>query len=609
MFFKVVGRVTIRFFRKLGRATIKTSRFGVRHPFAGLLSLIVIGGLAFLLIQTSVFGLATPSDTKITNDPSVTTGNPRESSVKVLKGLSGFNASLMWETFTDDYKQSLQRNGMDVKKLQQLLDKARGTEQSRTASYGQFTWQGFGNLRDGSGQADVFAGKLTQSSKETVTHYAVKIDNKDKVRELVSDDPLLGNTLFATTVRSAEPLVKPSDNSTRLLIGLTKGNATEIWNNLGEDYRTQLTDQGSSIEAIQTALDKGLKSDDKKVVYDHFTMKTPATDTNNPELFTGFVSLAGSSQQYNYSVGHDTLGQVSEIATNDPLLQTVFFGSLVHATDPTLKPRSTSTLVLRGLSDYSAREIWLSLSDDYKTALTAEGFNQAAMDKSIKDTLKELDAINERPTYLRFDLIQVGTTRDTGAPVEIYNVGMRINGRESQTSMVVKFDSHDKVSDIIAQDPIVTAAFRKTKSSASLPQSGTELLSPSFVAERLMAGLTTFDTEKIWASFSITYQKELKAKGISPATMAATIDKFKQSAIKDNAKLSYVGYSYLNGKSYPAGNAEASYSSTLQYGDQAIPFQYLIVLDSDNKIQAISTTDQILNLLLGRQQTQTTGGS
>ncbi len=605
MFFKIVGRLTIRFFRKLGRTTIKTGGFGVRHPFGTLFSLLLVGGLAFLLIQTSVFGLATPSNTQITNDPAAQ-GNPREASVKVLKGLSGFNASLMWETFNEDYKQTLQRNGMDVKKLQQLLDKAKGTEQSRSASYGQFTWQGFGNLRDGSGQADVFAGKLTQGSKESVTHYAVKIDSKDRVRDLVSDDPLLANTLFATIVRSAEPLVKPSDNSTRMFIGLTKGDAKEIWNNLSEDYRTQLTDQGSSIEAIQASLDKGLKSEDKKVVYDHFTMKTPANDTNNPEIFTGFVNLSGSNQQYNYSVGHDSLGQVSEIVSNDPLLQSVFFGSLVHSTDPAMKPRPSSTLVLRGLSQFSAKDIWLALSDDYKNALTAEGYSQAGMDKAIKDTLKELDAISERPTYLRFDLTQVGATRDTGTPVELYNVGIKINGRESQTTMVIKFDARDKVSDIIAQDPIVAAAFRKTKSSASLPQSGTDLLSPSFVAERLMIGLTSFDPQKLWASLSDTYQKQLQAKNINPTSMNAAFQKIKDDARKDNAKLSYVGYSFVNGKSYPAGNAESTYTSTLQYGDRAGQFEYLIVLDTNNKIQAITTTDPILNQLLGRQTQQQT---
>jgi hypothetical protein len=42
----------------------------------------------------------------------------------------------------------------------------------------------------------------------------------------------------------------------------------------------------------------------------------------------------------------------------------------------------------------------------------------------------------------------------------------------------------------------------------------------------------------------------------------------------------------------------------LQYGDQAGQFDYLVILDPDNKVQAITTTDPILNSMLGRAQQQ-----
>jgi hypothetical protein len=186
----------------------------------------------------------------------------------------------------------------------------------------------------------------------------------------------------------------------------------------------------------------------------------------------------------------------------------------------------------------------------------------------------------------------------------MYNVTYRVAGRDLQTVFVVKFDSREKVTEVIAQDPIVTAAFRKTKSAANIPQTGTDIVAPNFSAERFMYGLTTFDTQKIWVSLSASYQKELTDKGITPQSMGVILDKYKQQAVKDNIKLNYVGYTLVNGKNYPAGNSESSYVSTLQYGDQAGQFDYLVILDPNSKVQAITTTDPILNSMLGRSQQQ-----
>jgi hypothetical protein len=604
MFFKIVGRLTIQFFQKLGRTTIKSGRFLVRRPVASFFIVAVLVGAGALLWTTNFLGIAS-SDSGLVSTAEGVQGSGKESSVIVLKGLSAYNAAQMWQGFSDDYRQSLIRNGMDQNRLQQLLDETRkqNQENGEPLVYEKFTFQGFWQLQDGSGSADSFQSTIKTGTSQSIGRYLLRIDSKERVREVLSDDPLLAKTLFSTTVRSSNPVVRPGDGSVRVLIGMMRGDSKEIWNGLSDDYRQQLTESGLDQNAIQAALDKSLKDNPNKVEYDHFTLRGTQGDTSIIEQYAGYVKNSSASQ-YTYNITLDERKRVTQISSNDPVIRSVFLDTMVQSSDPSVKPRTAGSQVLQGIAKFNAKPIWNSLSEEYKKALTSEGYNEAAMQKSIDTSVKELETLNEKPTYVKFELSQVGQTRDTGSLAEIYSVSYQLGGRVSSTVFVIKYDQSEKVSEVIAQDPIVSAALRKPKSSTTQPQVGSETLAPNFVAERLMIGLTTFDTQKIWASFSETYQRELRAKGITPSTMATELNNFKSDATKQNLKLGYVGYSFVSGKSYPAGNSETSYVSTLQYGDRAGQFEYLIILDSNNKIQAITTTDPILSAMLGRSQQQ-----
>jgi hypothetical protein len=610
MIFKIVGRITIRFFRGLGRMTINTGRFTTRHPVSSFIIIAFLSAAITLLVSTNFLNIASADNSSsLVRNADGVTGTARESSVQVLKGLATYNASQIWQGINEDYRQTLIHNGLDLTRLQQLLDESKKPTQDsgNPVVYEYFTWQGFGDLRDGSGKADVFEATLKIGGTETKTHYALKVDTKDRIRDIMSDDSQLSKTLFFTTVRSANPLVKPGDGSTLLLLGLFKNDAKEVWTALSDDYHQQLNDSGVDQPMIQAAFDK-LKNDATAPNYDHFTLRGNQTDTTSTATIEQYAAYLKNSvtPQFTYTINLDATGHVTQVASNDPSLQAIFIESIVRSADATIKPRSAGVQVLQGISKFNAKLIWNGLSDAYKKALAADGFNQNSMQAAIDSTVKELDAIGEKPQYTRFELGQAGQTRDTGLNAEMYTVSYIVNGRETTTVFLVKYDSSDKVTEIVAQDPIVSTALRRSSNSATLPQTGTDLLSPSFVAERLMSGLTTFDTQKIWASFSASYQKELNGKGITPATMAVEIGKYKTEAVSQNIKLSYVGYSFVRGKSYPAGNSEANYSSTLQYGDRAGQFDYLIILDSSGKIQAITTSDPILSAMLGRNQTNGT---
>ncbi|MEI7556016.1 hypothetical protein [Candidatus Chlorohelix sp.] len=606
MIFKIVGRITIRFFRGLGRMTINTGRFTTRHPVGSFFIIAFLSAAITLLVSTNFLNIASADNSSsLFRNADGVTGTARESSVQTLKGLAAYNASQMWQGFNEDYRQTLARNGVDQARLQQLLDEAKKPSQDsgNAIVYEYFTWQGFGELRDGSGKADVFEATLKVGATETKTHYALKVDAKDRIRDIMSDDSQMSKTLFFTTVRSANPLVKPGEGSIHLLLGLSKSDAKEVWVALSDDYRQQLTESGVDQAIIQAAFDK-LKSDTNASNYDHFTLRGNQTDTTSTSTIEQYAAYMKNSAtpQFTYTIGLDMSGRVAQITSNDPLMQAIFLESLVRSSDATLKPRSAGVQVLQGISKFNAKLIWNGLSNAYKKALTADGFTQTSMQTAIDSAVKELDIIGEKPQYTRFELAQTGQTRDTGSNAEMYNVSYKVNGRETSTVFVVKYDSNDMVAEIVSQDPIVSAALRRPSNSATLPQTGSELLSPSFVAERLMSGLTSFDSKKIWASFSASYQKALSVKGISPTTMAAEMNNYKTDAASQNIKLSYVGYSFVSGKSYPAGNAEAKYSATLQYDDRADQYDYLIILDGSGKIQAITTSDPILSAMLGRIQ-------
>ncbi len=124
--------------------------------------------------------------------------------------------------------------------------------------------------------------------------------------------------------------------------------------------------------------------------------------------------------------------------------------------------------------------------------------------------------------------------------------------------------------------------------------------------KELMVGLTSFNSARVWKSFSPAYQKELTDKGITADTIQKNFEKFKKDAADNKSKLNYVGYLYRETLTFPNGTSTDSYVSVLQVEDSVQPFQYMILLDKSRQISAIGTDDPVLSQIIGRKK-QTTG--
>jgi mRNA-degrading endonuclease RelE of RelBE toxin-antitoxin system len=283
--------------------------------------------------------------------------------------------------------------------------------------------------------------------------------------------------------------------------------------------------------------------------------------------------------------------------------------SMVVTPDPSVAPTGGSTLVLSGIAEFNAAKIWDGLNPDYRKQFVNEGYNVANMQLAIDEAKKSVIEAKGDIKYNGFELRRQAPIPRTGGKLELYLGSTQFNDKVSQYVYQVQLDKDGKVTSISnpegESDPIMTAAFKKPKTKEdNAPQSGVRTAKQLAAVEQMMAGLTTFDPDKMWQSFSPEYQKQLSAqtKKIDLTAIKKNVEQIKGEISKSKERLGYAGYVFLYSYEYPNGTVYTFYTAVLQYNDTPREFSYGFLTDQAGRIIAINSDDSILNSLLGRAQ-------
>lgn len=301
--------------------------------------------------------------------------------------------------------------------------------------------------------------------------------------------------------------------------------------------------------------------------------------------------------------------------------------SSVVTSQPSTQATGKSQEFLNAFGKLDTAAMWKLLNGDLKKTLSANGIaDSGAMQKAINAKAAEIAKGDSKPKY-RFEWNN-GKANSDGTAFDLF-VGEvdwpQAGGAvPKQVLYGVTTDKDGNVKDVLSQmartpdpgDPLISVAFptdaKKTGPKAASGQgtqeagSGAPASKRNPVTEELMAGLTNFDAKRVWNSLSPTYQKELNGKGVTVDTMQAAFDGFKKDAQTKKTKLAYVGYTYQVTTSFNNAATDV-YVSALQYDDTVLQFEYVILLDSNNKVIGIGTggnPDPILSKGLGRSQQQ-----
>lgn len=285
---------------------------------------------------------------------------------------------------------------------------------------------------------------------------------------------------------------------------------------------------------------------------------------------------------------------------------------LVVSPEPTVPPSGGSALVLSGIAEFNAAKIWDGLNPDYQKQFEKDGFNVANMQLAIDEAKKTITEAKGVPKYNGFELRQVQGVPRTGGKLELYLGSTQYNGEATtQYAYQVQLDKEGHVTAITnpqgETDPILAAAFKKAQTKeTNVPQSGQMTAKQVAATEQLMAGLTTFDEKKLWESLSPDFQKALSTqqKKVDQNSIKTAFEQLKKQISSSKQVIGYNGYVFRYSFEFPNGTVYSVYVSVLQFGGTAQETQYSFLMDKTGRIVSISTDDQILNSLLGRQQQQ-----
>jgi hypothetical protein len=283
--------------------------------------------------------------------------------------------------------------------------------------------------------------------------------------------------------------------------------------------------------------------------------------------------------------------------------------SLVVSPEPSVAPSGGSSLVLSGIAEFNAAKIWEGMNPEYRTQFEKEGFNVANMQIAIDEAKKTVTETKGEVKYNGFELRRVNAVPRTGGKIELYLGTTQFRENTSSYVYQLQLDKDGKVTSISnpegEQDPILTAAFKKPKTKEdNAPQSGKMTGTQTPATEQIMAGLTTFDPDKVWKSLSPDFQKALgtQQQKVSLDTMKKTFEQIKKEISTSKQVIGYNGYVFRYSYEFPNGTVYSVYISVLQIGGAARETEYAFLMDKSGSIISISTNDQILNSILGRAQ-------
>lgn len=343
MFFKVIGRLTARFFRSIGKFFYTTYRNIARHPVRSLFSFVFTVAFVALFWITGVFGLAnlftTTNATVIT--PVENTTQPEGKANDFLVALKDGRASGMYDALSDSYKATLKSrsiaNATDMqnlvtKKLNEMTGKQNGH-----LDY-TFTFAGGARFSDGSVEND-FSGSVDNNGTRTSVTVIMKLKD-GKIFEIRTDEPVIQAALGTgkDTSGSDAQLGVVSNNLSPVaedfMKGLTTFDADKIWNSLADSYQAQLTAKGVTKDSISKIFDQvktGNSSNTKNsttISYDGYAYLDTINFPNGITVheFISVLSVGDSPSQPRYSIVLDTSQKIIRLGNDsaqDPIFNAI----------------------------------------------------------------------------------------------------------------------------------------------------------------------------------------------------------------------------------------------------------------------------------------------
>jgi hypothetical protein len=343
MVFKVVGRLTARFFRSIAKFFYVTFRNIIKHPVRSLLSVVVTVGVITLLVSTSAFGmLSNSSGASATVIKAIeNTPEPDGKSSQFLGGLKDGKADVMYNLLSEDYKSSLKSKGItsaaimqDV--VNQKLLELTGQKDGRL-KYSFIFAQGVrfsdGSVRNG------FSG--TVDNKGTRTSVTVILRLKDgKVVQVETDEPVLlaaFETNKNSTGKDAQLGVVSNNRSPvaeDFMKGLTTFDVEKIWDALSDTYKTQLTAKGVTRDSMAKIFDQvktGNAATGKNstiITYDGYAYLNTINFPNGITVheFISVLSVSDNPRQPGYSIVMDSTNKIIRLGNDraeDPIFTAI----------------------------------------------------------------------------------------------------------------------------------------------------------------------------------------------------------------------------------------------------------------------------------------------
>jgi hypothetical protein len=339
MFFKVIGRLTARFFRNIAKFFYTSFRNVRRHPIGTLLTLIVLGGVITLLFSTSFFGFANPSGARPTVIKQVEyTPEPESKSSELLAGLKDGKAGVMYSLLSEDYRKILNQQGITSgavmqelvdKKLQELTGKKDGRI-NYSFIYAQGIRFSDGSVRNGfSGTAEI------SGNRRSVTVILMLKDGK--ITQVESDEPVLVAAFETNKTTEGKDAQLGVVNNNRspvaedFMKGLTTFDVDKIWNSLSDTYKEQLKTKGVTRDSMaklfnQIKTDNSSKSkNNPTITYDGYAYLNTINFPNGITVheFISVLSVADDPRQPRYSIVMDSTNKIIRLG-NDSAQDPIF---------------------------------------------------------------------------------------------------------------------------------------------------------------------------------------------------------------------------------------------------------------------------------------------
>jgi len=166
-------------FRLFKRSVAGIVRAIAYHPVGSLIGVLVLGAASFGGYEVyRGGGLSLPIGQQQASAQSSATITPSPAAEDFIKGQTTFNAQLMWQSFSDDFKQRLASQGTSQQALQQQLDQRK----QAGAKVDQVQYAGGVQTPEGS---RVFMYVLTMEAPNNQgvaeAHYVLTVDQNDKI--------------------------------------------------------------------------------------------------------------------------------------------------------------------------------------------------------------------------------------------------------------------------------------------------------------------------------------------------------------------------------------------------------------------------------------------